>query len=66
VVVIGGDGRSYLVWWAPGFEAGDVTDPAVRDPNGVVVARAGELLEGPLLHGYQVCATAESIYMLLV
>ena len=65
VVVIGSDGRRYLVWWAWG-QAGDVTGPVVRDPNGVVVARDGELLEGPLLHGYQVCGTAKSIYILLV
>jgi hypothetical protein len=66
VVAIAFDDRRYLVWWAPGFQAGDVTDPVVRDPNGVVVARDGELLEGPLLHGYHVCATADSIYILLV
>jgi hypothetical protein len=66
VIAIAFDGRLYLVWWAPGFQAGDVTDPVVRDPNGMVVARDGELLEGPLLHGYNVCATADSIYVLLV
>lgn len=66
VVAIARDGRSYLVWWAPGFEAGTVTDPVVRAPNGEVVARDGEILEGPLLHGYTVCATGDSIYVLLV
>jgi hypothetical protein len=34
VVAIGVDGWRYLVWWAPGFQAGYVTDPVVRDPNG--------------------------------
>jgi hypothetical protein len=66
VTAIAFDGRRFLVWWAPGFQAGDVTDPVVRDPKGVVVARDGELLEGPRLHGYNVCATADSIYVLLV
>jgi hypothetical protein len=66
VVGIGPDGRRFLVWWAPGFVAGDVTDPVVRDPNGMVVARDGEILEGPLLHGYTVCGTGDSIYVLLV
>jgi hypothetical protein len=66
VTAIAFDGRHYLVWWAPGFQAGDVKDPVVRDPRGAVVARDGELLEGPLLHGYHVCATADSIYVLLV
>jgi hypothetical protein len=66
ITAISVDGRPYLVWWAPGFQAGEVADPVVRDPKGVVVARDGEVLEGPLLHGYHVCATAESIYVLLV
>jgi hypothetical protein len=58
--------RPYRVWWAPGFVGGDVTDPVVRDPNGAVVARDGELVEGPLLHGYTICATGDSIIILLV
>jgi hypothetical protein len=66
VVAIARDGRTYLVWWAPGFEAGTVKDPVVRAPNGQVVARDGEILEGPLLHGYTVCATGDSIYVLLI
>lgn len=66
VVSIARDGRSYLVWWAPGFQAGTVTDPVVRAPDGEVVARDGEILEGPRLHGYTVCATGDSIYILLV
>lgn len=66
VVAIARDGRSYLVWWAPGFQAGTVTDPVVRAPGGEVVARDGEILEGPRLHGYTVCATGDSIYVLLV
>lgn len=66
VVAVARDGRRYLVWWAPGFEAGDVSDPVVRDPDGVVVAQDGEFLEGPLLHGHTVCATSDSIYILLV
>lgn len=66
VVVIGRDGRRYLVWWAPGFVAGDAADPAIRDPNGTVVARDGELLEGPRLHGYTVCGTSDAIYILRV
>ena len=66
VVAIARDGRPYRVWWAPRFEAGYVTDPVVRDPNGEVVARDGDVLEGPLLHEHTVCATGDSIYVLLV
>ena len=66
IVAVANDGRTYHVWWAPGFQPGFVTDPVVRDPNGAVVARDGELLEGPLLHGHTVCATGDSIFVLLV
>jgi hypothetical protein len=62
---IANDGREYQVWWAPGFTAGDAADPVVRDPSGVIVASDGELLEAPLLHGHTVCATGDSIYVLL-
>jgi hypothetical protein len=65
VVAIARDNRRYLVWWAPGFVPGDVTNPVVRDPNGTVVARDGEILDGPLLHGHTVCATSDSISVLL-
>ncbi len=66
VVAIARDGRPFDVWWAPGFVGGDDADPVVRDPDGLVVARDGQLLEGPLLHGYTVCATRDSIYVLLL
>ena len=41
-------------------------DPAIRDPNGTVVARDGELLAGPRLQGYTVCGTSDAIYILRV
>jgi hypothetical protein len=66
VVAIAQDGRRFVVWWAPGFQAGDVNDPVVRAPNGEVVARDGEVVDGPLLHGYTVCATGDALYILLV
>jgi hypothetical protein len=65
VVAIAEDGRTYLVGWAPGVEAGTITDPVVRDPNGVVVARDGDVIVEPLLHGYPVCATGSALYVLL-
>ena len=66
VVAISRDSRSFRVFWAPGFTADDAAAPVVRDPDGTVVARDGEILEGPLLHGYTVCATSDSIFVLLV
>lgn len=41
ILAIARDGRPYDVLWAPGFVAGDVTDPVVRDLNGMVVASDG-------------------------
>jgi hypothetical protein len=66
ILAIASDKQPYHVVWAPGFKAGAGTPPTVLDPNGVVVARDGEVLSGPLLHGYTVCATSDSIYVLLV
>jgi hypothetical protein len=66
VTAVASDGRLYRVRWAPGFVAGELTDPVVRAPNGEVVARDGEVLEEQLLHGYAVCATGDEIYILLV
>lgn len=60
------NGRRYQVYWAPGFQAaGTATDPEVRDPKGVVVARDGEVLDDYSLHGYRVCANSDSIFVLL-
>jgi hypothetical protein len=38
----------------------------VRDPEAVVVARDGEVLDDSTLHGYTVCATGDSIIILLI
>jgi hypothetical protein len=55
------------VYWAPGFQAaGTATNPEVRDAEGVVVARDGEVLDDSTLHGYTVCATGDSIIVLLM
>ena len=66
VVAVATDDRRYHVWWSAGFVGGTATDPVVRDPAGHVVARDGEVLREPTLHGYPVCATGESIYVLAV
>ncbi len=66
VIAIGNDGSVFPVYWAPGFVGGEVADPVVRDPNGIVVARDGEVVEGPLLHGYTICATGNSLKILLL
>jgi hypothetical protein len=65
IVAIAPDGRTYQVWWAPGFRGGDASDPVVRDPDGLIVARDGEVLDGSLLHGHTVCATGDDLYILL-
>jgi hypothetical protein len=67
VTAIADDGRRYHVYWAPGFQAaGTATYPEVRDPEGVVVARDGEVLDDYTLHGYKVCANGDSIFVLLI
>lgn len=66
VTAIASDGRTYLVLWSPGFVGGTAADPVVRAPNGDVVLRDGEVLKGELLHGYTVCASGDSLYVLLV
>jgi hypothetical protein len=65
VVAVTANGTRYHVWWSEGFRGGTATDPVVRDPNGQVVARDGEVLRGYTLHGHSVCATGDSIYVLL-
>lgn len=70
VVAIASNGTPYHVWWSEGFTGGSVADPVVRDPAGEVVARDGEVLSipdqgSPRLHGYMVCASSDSIYVLL-
>ena len=70
VVAIASNGTPYHVWWSEGFTGGSVADPVVRDPAGEVVARDGEILSipdqgSPRLHGYMVCASSDSIYVLL-
>ncbi|MEK6721673.1 MAG: hypothetical protein AABZ33_13550 [Chloroflexota bacterium] len=65
VVAVTANGTEYHVWWSEGFRGGTTSDPVVRDPTGRVVARDGEVLRGYTLHGYSVCATGDSIYVLL-
>ncbi len=66
VIAVTVNGTRYHVWWSPGFRGGPITDPVVLDPTGQIVARDGEVLRVPNLHGHLVCATGDSIYVLLV
>ncbi len=65
VIAVTANGTRYHVWWSEGFRGGPATDPVVRDPSGQVVAKDGEVLRGYTLHGHAVCATGDSIYVLL-
>jgi hypothetical protein len=69
VTPISRDGRVHRMYWSTGFEGGTAKDPVVRDPNGEVVARNGDILtysgDGfPKLHGYAVCF-GDGLYVLL-
>jgi hypothetical protein len=64
VVAITADGASLHTWWGPGFVAGPISEPVVRDGSGQVVAQNGEIITKPELHGHPICATADSIYIL--
>jgi hypothetical protein len=66
VSAIANDGRRYQVAWAAAFQAGTTADPVVRDPEGLVVAQDGEVLDDYSLHGYSVCATGDSIIILSI
>ncbi len=65
VVAVTMNGTQYHVWWSEGFRGGTTSDPVVRDPTGQIVARDGEVIRDYVLHGYDVCATGDSIYVLL-
>lgn len=65
VIAVTASGTRYHVWWAEGFRGGTASEAVVRDPAGQVVARDGEVLSGYTLHGHTVCATGNSIYVLL-
>jgi hypothetical protein len=70
IVAIDVRGREYHVWWQRGFRSGLAGDPVVLDPGGGVVARDGDPLTypavgSPNLHGYEICAGNESVYVLL-
>ena len=55
----------------PRVSGWELDDPVVRNPDGEVVARDGEIIkiprtaEMPSLHGHDVCATGDSIYVML-
>ena len=67
VVAIAPSGRAYHIFWSQGFQGGTLDDPVVRDPNGRVVARDGEVVVNPAqgIHGYTVCSGSDSLYVLL-
>jgi hypothetical protein len=74
VVAVTDTGTTLATFWSPGFTLTSVqfaaAAPVVQDPNGQVVASAGETLdipEGalPRLHGYFVCPSADALYILL-
>ncbi len=67
VVAIRPDGRALHIFWSQGFQGGTLEDPVVRDPNGQVVARDGEVVIDPGrgIHGHAVCSGSDSLYVLL-
>jgi hypothetical protein len=66
VVAIAPGGRAFHIFWAEGFRGGTIDDPVVRDPEGRIVAREGEvvadLAEG--IHRHMVCSGSDSLYVL--
>jgi hypothetical protein len=67
VVAIRPDGRALHIFWPQGFRGGTLEDPVVRDPNGQIVARDGEVVIDPGrgIHGHAVCSGSDSLYVLL-
>jgi hypothetical protein len=74
VTAVTDDGKSLRTYWSQGFSLGlandAVADWVVRDPAGQVIAGDGETVdipEGawPRLHGYFVCPSTDSLYILL-
>ncbi len=70
VSAVSDTGRELQTFWVPGFEPGSVTERVVRDPDGQVVARDGEVLDvpptvAPELHGYPVCLTPTTLHVML-
>ncbi len=64
------DGRVLLTYWSAGFLAGTAADPVIRDPEGHVVARDGDVVPippaaWPRLHGHLVCPTPDALYILV-
>ena len=64
-------GASLKTYWSVGFVGGTFADPAVLDPEGIVVARDGEIVtipQGawPRLNGYFVCPSPDALYVLLI
>lgn len=70
VKVLDASGEPHSVFWAEGFTGGALDNPVIKDPDGEIVARDGEVLEseigGTRLHGYPVCAGSNAIYVLLL
>ncbi len=59
-------GVELAVEWAPGFEGGAADERVVRDVQGQVVLRDGEVIElptaaNPELRGYPICLTPTSV-----
>lgn len=62
-------GRELVTYWAAGFEPGSATERLIRDPDGQVVARDGEVVNTPAggwnLHGHSVCMQPDTLSVLL-
>jgi len=70
VTALTDDGAPLKTFWSEGFVGGSVDDPSVLDPDGVVIARDGEIVvipdgQWPRLHGYFVCPSPDALYVLL-
>jgi hypothetical protein len=70
VSAVSDTGVELQTFWVPGFEPGSVTERVVRDHDGQVVARDGEVLDvpptaAPELHGYPVCLTPTTLHVML-
>jgi hypothetical protein len=66
VTAITDTGVSLQTHWAAGFRAGTADERVIRDPNGQVVAKDGDVVPASgQLGGYFMCLGPESLFVLL-